>query len=196
MSRESIPGRDAITWIYDEWLKTDPRPGAIVVEVGVALGKSISYLADRLLERGRRDVVLYAVDTWAGDARNGEQQALADAAGGDFTLYARMMLENAAAAFELVRPLRVDSARAARLFDASSVDLVVLDADHTEAAVAGELVAWCPKLRRDGWIGGDDHHDHDYPGVGRACRRAFGEGGYEVWTGNDWGWPVWLRRAR
>ena len=105
MSRNNIPGRDAYLWLYDDFLASNPREDAIVVEVGVALGKSISYLAECCISENRRDIQIYAVDTWAGTARNGEQQAMGDAAGGDFSLYCKTMLEHCPQAFEMIRVL-------------------------------------------------------------------------------------------
>jgi hypothetical protein len=202
VSRENIEGWATFVWIYDEWLKTNPRHGAVVVEVGVALGKTITYIADRLIETGRTDIELWAVDPWAGNARNGEQQKLADNAGGDFTLYARMMLEHDPKAFEVVRPIRARSHIASRMFDCGSVDLVTLDGDHDYGSVSLDIAMWLPTLRNDGWIGGDDHNDHQSPGVIRACREAFGRGsdvggtGYEVNANNRWNWPTWLKRPK
>jgi cephalosporin hydroxylase len=194
MTRENIPGWDTyVHIIYDRWLALPPRRGAIVVEVGVALGKTITYLADRLLAAGRTDVEVWAVDNWAGNMQNGEQQEFAKGAGGDFTLFSRMMLDNDQPAFEFVRPIRAASMLASRLFDDRSVDLVVLDADHSYEAVKSDLACWIPKLRPDGWIGGDDHNDWQSPGVIQACVERFGAGNYELSEANQWNWPVWLK---
>lgn len=197
MSRDQIPGRDAIIWIYDEWLKSNPRKGAIAVEVGVALGKSISYLADRLIELGRDDVTVYAVDPWAGYAQNGEQQQLAKDAGGDFCLYARQMLDHDPKAFERIRVIRAGSTAAACFFESWGLDLVVIDADHSYESVLAGLRAWLGRMRTDGWIGGDDHHAGEFPGVVRACTEIFGDPGvgYEVSMDNPYRWPLWLRRG-
>ncbi len=188
-----IPGRAAYLWIYDEFIRT-AREGAIVVEVGVALGKSVGYLATKLLEAGRSDVVVYAVDPWGGYARNGEQQTMAATEpGGDFGLFCRMMLEHCPEALELVKPLRTTSARAARMIAGahSGVDLVLLDAAHDVDSVRTDLRVWLPNIREGGVIGGDDHHAEDFPGVIQACEEAFGVGGYEV--RNEQGWPTWRK---
>lgn len=193
MSRDNIPGRDALIWIYDRWLETNPRQGAVVVEVGVALGKSITYLCDRLREMGRTDVEVWAVDSWCHNAPNGEQQTMAAPAGGDFSLFAKQVLQHDPEAWEQLRVVRCDSVRAAELFGYSSVDLVVLDADHTLEAVRGELEAWCPRIRPGGFIGGDDHHESIFPGVVQACKEKFGTD-YETSTANPYSWPLWLKK--
>jgi len=195
MSWRDIPGRAAYLWIYDEWLASNPRQGAIAVEVGVALGKSVAYLAERCIEMGRTDIQVYAVDPWAGTARNGEQQELADAAGGDFTLYATTMMRHAPRAFEFVRPLRMRGADAARAFGRSlghEVDIVVLDGDHSFLAVHEELCAWLKALREHATIGGDDHHPELFPGVIEAVRDFWDPHEYEVRHVDDW--PTWRKR--
>jgi hypothetical protein len=192
MSWQNIPGRSACGWIFREWIASKPRPGAVYVEVGVALGKSIARMCEMLDEAGRDDVQVYAVDPWAGTARNGEQTAEADVAGGDFTLYTRYMLENAPRAFERVRVIRSSSPAAVELF-VDGVDLAFIDADHTYVAAYNDILAWSSYLNRNGWIAGDDHHEIEYPGVVRACKEIFGENNYVV--GNEDGWPTWLHRS-
>lgn len=195
--RDRIPGWDPIVHIYKEWLKTPPRPGAVVVEVGVALGKSLSFVADWCITNDRRDIEVWAVDTWAGGALNIEQNKLAAAAGGPFSLYARTMLDCDPSAFEFIRALRVDSRRAAALFESESVDLCVIDGDHSREGCRQDIWHWRPKIRSGGWMGGDDHHVRHFPGVVAACREAFGESGYEVVeSANDWpDGHVWIKRV-
>lgn len=203
MSYRDITGRTAYLWIYDEWIASRPRQGAVVVECGVALGKSLAYLCERLDAAGRDDVQVFAVDPWAGTHRNGEQQVEADAAGGDFTLYTRSMLANAPRAFERIRVVRATSMQACALW--RHIDLCILDDEHTYEAVRDELSVYD---RRSAWIGGDDHCA-DYPGVERACTERWGKGGppgttagYEVRThGGPWDhprqyeWGTWLHRG-
>lgn len=196
MSREQIPGWDPIVHIYKEWVKHTPRQGAVVVEVGVALGRSLSFIADWCLANNRRDIQVWAVDSWEHNAPNGEQQTMASVAGGDFSLYAKMLLEHDPKAFEFIRPIRATSERGARLFEPGSIDLVLIDADHSYEGCAMDITCWLPKVRTGGWIGGDDHHAEYHPGVIRACREAFGPT-YDVFEGAN-GWPdgrAWLKKV-
>ncbi len=194
MTWNDIPGRAAYLWIYDEWIASNPRECAIVLECGVALGKSIAYLCERLDAAGRADVQVFAADPWLGTHRNGEQQQWAEEVGGDFTLYAQSMLKNAPKAFERVRVLRITSIQASEILHPP--DLVILDDDHRYEAVRAEIEVF----RGDGtWIGGDDHVS-DYPGVERAVRESFGDD-YEYrshggpWDDpKRWEWGTWLHR--
>lgn len=196
MAREAIPGWDPIVEVYRRWVETPPRQGAVVVEVGVALGRSISWIADWCLANGRRDIQVWAVDSWCGNARNGEQGTMADAAGGDWTLYARTMLEHDPRAFEFVRPIRAMSGVACEMFVRETVDLVLIDADHSYEACLVDILSWLPRVRPGGWIGGDDHHEVHHPGVIKACREVFRDD-YEVIAGAN-GWAdgrAWLHRV-
>ena len=183
-----IPGRAAYLWIYDEFVENAPQ-NAIAVEVGVALGKSAAYLARKCLDAGRDDIQIYAVDAWGGFAQNGEQQQWAAAAGGDFSLYCKMMLANAPEEFERIKVLRMLSTDAARLFDSNSVSLVVLDADHEYGWVSSEIKLWTPKIMPGGAIGGDDFDDELFPGVGQAVREQFDASKIEI--RRDQKWPTW-----
>lgn len=175
MGYEQIPGYSGFLHVYEDFVRR-ARPGAVVVEVGVALGHSIAFLARQCLDAGRRDVKAYAVDPWEGVARNGEQQTMAAGAGGDFNLFVRSMLEHAPAELELVRVLRLPSKTAATLFAAEGigVDLVMIDGAHDEASVFEDVTSWLPTLRAGGTMAGDDC-EPNYPGVEAAVRRVFGD---------------------
>lgn len=185
MSYSDIPGYSGFLWLYEEFVKSAPKD-AVAVEVGVALGHSIAYLARICIDAKREDIQIWAIDPWAGYARNGEQQEKlgADGTRGDFSLFVDMMIRHAPAELELVRVVRAPSARAARLFRLGSVDLVLIDAAHDEQSVRDDIDAWLPRVRSGGTIAGDDH-EANYPGVEEACRARWSRGGYEV-KGTTW----------
>lgn len=182
MGWEAIPGYSGFLPLYDEAVRT-AREGAVFVEVGVALGHSIAYLARRVLDAGKR-VEVWGVDPWGGTGRNGEQNEFAERAGGDFTLFIEEMRRHAPAELEIVRIVRAPSVRAAALFKDESVDFVLIDGPHDVDSVRADIDAWLPKVRPGGVLAGDDHEAH-YPGVEEACREAFGPRGYEV-IGTSW----------
>lgn len=74
----------------------------------------------------------------------------------------------------------------ARVLD-GSLDFVFIDADHSEAAVADDILCWASKVRAGGWLGGHDYNKH-FPGVVSAVDRAFG-GRVQALPGSIWG--VW-----
>lgn len=194
MSYRDIPGRHAMEWIIRDALPSTPV-GGVWVEVGVALGRGIAMMARTLIDAGRDDVRLYAVDPWGGYARNGEQQDSGQASPhGDWALFLEQMQRNAPEELRRIHVLRADSVNAAQCLRNEVVDLCVLDADHTYEAVRSDLDAWCPLIREGGTIGGDDHHETEFPGVGRACRERFGSD-YEV-RAEELDWPTWRRVRR
>jgi predicted O-methyltransferase YrrM len=62
----------------------------------------------------------------------------------------------------MLRSLSVD---AAQVFENDSLDLVYIDANHEFKAVVADIMAWLPKVKKGGILGGDDveditkHHD-------------------------------------
>lgn len=185
MSSHDIPGYSGFLWCYDEAVnkfRPDPPTKAVCfVEVGVALGHSIAYLAEKVVEkcqlegfRPNESYALYAVDPWGGYARNGEQQSmLGTSTTGDFNLYCEYMLKHAPVPFELIRPIRAKSAPAALMFPDDVVDMVLIDGAHDAENVRIDIEAWWPKVRSGGWLCGDDF-EPNYPGVEKAVRAWYG----------------------
>ncbi|MEE9280528.1 MAG: class I SAM-dependent methyltransferase [Myxococcota bacterium] len=66
-----------------------------------------------------------------------------------------------------------DSAECAKRFADTYFDLVFIDADHSEAAVLGDLKAWVPKVKPGGLITGHDYGSHNHPGVAVAVDAYF-----------------------
>ncbi len=183
-----IPGRAAYLWLYDQFVLSAPQD-AIVVEVGVALGKSIAYLARKCIDAGRKDIRIYAVDPWAGTARNGEQQANGPATpDGDYELFIEQMKKHCPEELERIRIIRKESVKGAEAFSDHTVQLVVLDAAHDYDSVKQDIAVWLPKIAMGGAIGGDDFVD-DFPGVKKAVNEAFD--GYSVEVRHDEGWGTW-----
>lgn len=107
---------------------------ARMVEVGSLAGESAVIFA----ESGRFERVT-CVDPWAGDAA-----AFEDA------------FDDATAGHAVIEKLKAASPAAAELFPDASLDLVYIDGDHRFAAVVGDIRAWLPKLKADGWLAGHD----------------------------------------
>ena len=61
------------------------------------------------------------------------------------------------------------SVRAAARIPNGSLDFVFIDADHRLAEVLADVIAWAPKVRPAGWIGG---HDYKTPGMGTEVAEA------------------------
>jgi predicted O-methyltransferase YrrM len=65
---------------------------------------------------------------------------------------------------------KMDTTQAATLIPDGSLDLVFIDADHTEAGVLADIDAYLPKIREGGVMSG---HDINWPTVQRAVEQRF-----------------------
>jgi len=96
------------------------------------------------------------------------------------------------------RGILADSVEAAKRFETNSVDLLLVDTDHTYETTKRELEAWLPKIRKDGYI-----WLHDYgvasewgwrksvpevPGVKQAVEEAVVAGELELVEIGGLGW--------
>lgn len=186
MSYADIPGYSGFLHLYDEAVQHF-GDGAVFVEVGVALGHSVAYLARKVIDAGHKNTRIYAVDPWAGYARNGEQQAAlgADGTPGDFGLFCRQMLDHAPEEFERLTVLRLTSTEARGYFDHERpATMVLIDGAHDYESVLSDIDDWSDAVASGGWLCGDDH-ETTYPGVQQACECVFGAGNYEV-IGTSW----------
>jgi cephalosporin hydroxylase len=183
MSYKHIEGYSGFLPLYGAWV-AQAKDGAIAVEVGVALGHSIAYLARQVIDSGKK-IEVWGVDPFAGFARNGEQQSiLGEKRTGDLRLFLDQMIAHAPEELEQVRILRATSVRAARVFRPGAVDLVLIDAAHDYDSVLEDIDTWAPRMRDGGWLCGDDF-EPNYPGVERAVRKRFPPERVEV-IGTAW----------
>lgn len=76
-------------------------------------------------------------------------------------------------------------------FADGSVDMVFLDGDHSESAVAQEIDAYWPKVAAGGWLGGHDYeHPGFYSGVKAAVDRFVTSIGLSLELDCDYSWFV------
>lgn len=144
-----------------------------VVEVGVWAGRSTAFLAVELTNSGR-GFQLHAVDWWKGcisikDNYDYEYYHSREVAARD--VY-QEFVHNLAPYESQLHIHKTTSVRAARHFRDRSLDLVMIDDDHSYESATASIRAWLPKVRPGGIIMGDDHGT--YPGVTRAVREQFG----------------------
>jgi hypothetical protein len=89
---------------------------------------------------------------------------------------------------ERAKVWRARSKDAAEKVEAHSLDYVFIDAEHTYEAVRDDIIAWLPKVKQGGWIGGHDYDNPGFEGVKEAVDEAFPDG---VERGAD---HTWWRR--
>ena len=130
----------------------------LVVEVGVFGGSTLLFLAQELASRGTRMV---GIDPWEKlEALNGNKVTRRREEFSHWLLQLRFNLEGILAhlRYDNVQLIHDFSQSAVRTFANDSIDFLIVDGDHSEAAVARDLSAWWPKLKQDGMLWGDDYN--------------------------------------
>ncbi len=148
---------------YERLVKTLPR-NAKVVEVGVFLGRGLTYLAQH------SEFEIYGVDNFVVSA----MPYLPDDVKTDSDFYAACLGNIFACEAERkVTLIALPSERAAKLFEDHYFDCVFIDAQHTYEAVKNDISIWRNKVRLDGgFIAGDDYVN-PWGGVIQAVDEAF-----------------------
>jgi hypothetical protein len=200
MSYLDIPGWFGFADVYDTMVAGCPDGGAIV-EVGVAFGRSVAYLARKVIE-SRKQVTIWAVDPWKEDewgvgpgaeqkrqAWGGNFSDLTDNRGGPFSAFIAFMTQCAPEELERINVCRCTSADAAQFVGPCFG--VMIDGNHSFESVAYDIALWNPLAT--GILAGDDYSDN-FPGVQRAVQEAFGNRGYIRKDGFDVRGTTWIRR--
>jgi len=161
--------------LFFEWRGTEilhrlpKHSGVYAVEVGVNHGA----LSDYLL-RSRSDLVLFGVDVWEDMIPSEEYVATGDKLAKlereqlvKKKMQARACTERYG---ERCKLIQCDSVDAAGFFHDGALDMVFVDADHSYTAAKSDILAWLPKVKRGGYIGG-----HDYGVAGYGVKQAVDE---------------------
>ena len=136
--------------LYDMAVKDAPQD-AHFVEVGVWKGCSAAFMAVQIINSGK-NIKLDLVDTWEGSV---EHQYDPDVVNG--TLYDRF-IENMKPVEGHYRPIRMESLKAAELYEDESLDFVFIDASHDYQNVKNDILAWYPKIKIGGKLAGHDYN--------------------------------------
>jgi predicted O-methyltransferase YrrM len=166
---------DILPW-YDR-LARDCSYTARFLELGVARGRSLAFLAQRLRRENKGGVELWGVDEWA----PGWVQISRD-------LFRHTLPEE----LDMIRFVRASSERAVRLFDDGYFDFVFIDADHSFEAAKDDIRLWLPKVKPGGMICGHDYTS-DAPGVVKAVDEARAR---HEWTDFAVDGTVWSARPQ
>lgn len=197
MSWQDIPGWFSFGRAYDRMV-SEAKDGETIVEVGVAFGRSLAYLARRVIDSGKR-VRVVAVDPWLDDrwefpsnypidaprpGWGGEHSDWARAEGGPYNAFVAMMRQHARQELEWCSVLRCKSSDAARIIGPCRG--VLIDGSHNYEDVVQDIAMWRHHIIPGGILAGDDWSEQEFPGVVRACDEAFGgRSGYET-NGTTW----------
>jgi hypothetical protein len=123
----------------------------VFVEVGCAAGES-SEIAAQFCGK------LYCVDPWAKDFDHNEP-----------------LFDERMKRFAHVSKIKSPSVEAANGFSVGSVCVAYIDGMHDSVDVRKDILAWLPKVRIGGWLGGHDYDAReDHAGVVHAVYELLG----------------------
>lgn len=183
--------------LYNEVAYLTP-PYSTVVEVGVAFGRSLLYLAQKIKETGRPGIKIVAVDKWEPYEEGGfiwnerddmppsERVAFecAKLHGGIFPAFLHNIYESGLS--DMISVMRCDSVQAAESFIATKVKphFVFIDAEHTLESARRDMDYWWDTGPE--WIAGHDMNPESeihFPGVWKSVYAKWGKENYE-WRGS------------
>jgi hypothetical protein len=165
--------------------------GSRFVEVGSFLGRSLCSLGE-LVEQSGKAFTVIGIDTCRGSGPEGPRQkdyhgAAVAEGGGTFagTLHRNLLECGYGGTIALII---ADSAVACGFFPDASIDWVHLDARHDYESVTADIARWLPKVKRGGWLSGDDYDPVKWPEVVRAVGERLP--GAAPWSTEQWRWIV------
>lgn len=135
------------------------------VEVGAFKGKSASYMAVEIA-KSNKSIRFDVIDTWEGSAEHQHGGTHQDADVMAQGLY-ETFLANIESVRAFINPIRMTSLEAATLYKDGSLDFVFIDASHDYENVKADILAWRPKVKPGGFLGGHDYNEL-FPGVAKA----------------------------
>lgn len=139
---------------YEEAVKRAPA-GSTIVELGCYHGRSLLCLG-LLAREANKSLRLVGID----DGSAAHQPDM------------EIVRRNIEPVADLVHLIAGDSAESARSFKDDSCWMVFIDSGHLHHLVEADVLAWMPKLSRDGWLCGHDLRAHT---VGEVIWAMFGD---------------------
>ena len=136
-----------------------------VAELGLKEGKTFLYLLKHCPKTR-----IIGVDMWA---QRPEQSGVDGGETYDnwnMAAYEAKVREGAEPYGTRARILKMSTTDAARFIGNETLDLVFIDADHSENGVTQDILNWAPKVRPGGIVSG---HDINWPSVKRAVDRFY-----------------------
>lgn len=141
--------------LYDFLSRDFLKDGDIFVEVGSWQGRSISYIAQRIKSLNK-DIKIFAIDTFKGQDDDDTHQEMVKNLGGSTLEIFNFNLKSLGLQ-DIVTAIELDSIEASKTFENNSINAIFIDGDHRAEAVAKDLNAWYPKIKKEGVFCGHDY---------------------------------------
>ena len=175
----------------NEILKRLPAGTAVMAEIGVQTAKLSEYLLSKY-----QGLILFAVDNWLSQTRRPRSYI---ETGDNCAVWsnseAKRIYQEAAKRLNQFgkrgQIIKKNAKTAANDFGDGALDLVFLDADHSEIGLTKDIEAWLPKVRPGGWIGGHDY-DNNEAGFNFAVKQVVDSLLNQAEIGKNYTWWVQL----
>jgi hypothetical protein len=141
--------------LYDDMVNIFPS-GSTFIEIGVFEGRSFAYLIKKIIE-SKKNINLIGVDHFEGMSKG----------------LLNKVHENLALVKGKYEIIPKSSVEASKSFKNKSVEFVFIDAGHTYEDIKSDILAWMPKVKKGGIIGGHDYF-YDDNSIKRAVDEIFG----------------------
>jgi hypothetical protein len=147
-------------------------PGGRYLEVGSWMGLSSMIVLKGALSRGNFSAKIFCVDTWEGSVEHAGMDIIENQ--GLFDVFLQNIRRTGAC--DWITPLRGRSTDIAKTVADESFDIIFIDGDHTFDGCYADLVAWLPKVKKNGRFLGHDAIEVENPSCGvrsavdRFCR--------------------------
>lgn len=163
--QKEIPGWFSYSELYNQFI-TEAKDGSTIVEIGSWFGKSTKYLLDRIFQSGK-SIKVEVIDTFKGSLNESIHQNIVQSYDGDIyqTFYENIDFNNDVIVHKNY------SNDSAELFENSSIDFLMIDADHSYEAVTSDIKNYFNKVKPGGIISGDDYNV--FEGVTKAVNEYF-----------------------
>lgn len=132
-----------------------------IVEIGAWKGTSSAYMAVEIIN-SKKSIKFDCIDTWQGSEVDEHQQDP------DIQNLFETFINNMKPVAGFYNPIRLPSVDAAKLYNDASLDFVFIDGAHDYENVCADIIAWLPKVKIGGYLGG---HDYFYPPVNNAVKK-------------------------
>ena len=158
----------------DLYLKMIDRfpSGSKFVEIGCWKGQSAYFMCNNII-KSKKEIEFFCIDTWQGSEEHIKNY--------DLTNLYETFLNNMKLVESYYFPLKLDSISASKRFKDNSLDFVFIDAAHDYDSVKADILAWLPKVKKNGILAGHDYYPNslDYCGVYVAVNEIFDKNSIE-----------------
>lgn len=153
--------------LYSRMVK-EHRDGCVFVEVGSWKGRSASYMGVEIINSGKK-ILFTCVDTFRGSEEHIDPKSwcFCEPLSKDPDYLYNEFTKNTEPIIDILTTLRMESIKAAKLFENESIDFVFIDASHDYDNVVADINAWYPKVKKGGYIAG---HDYERSEIAQAVK--------------------------